>query len=217
MRRVYDRGSVGKCTDRRKRTTWPRWTSGVQMATNRTPDNWWSVVGRGIPVAGASWKLARSAGASRSRRMGSVASRARSGAARTAGITHRAARSGRPSRPLGSAGSHRARGRRAGAGRGAAPGHRPAPGGGPPDGAARRATPRRAGSRGPRPERVEELLDFLEGPADGAYLLVRDADGLASERSAGRAPGAPAAERLRRRPPRAAGRCARFARGAFAT
>jgi hypothetical protein len=38
------------------------------------------------------------------------------------------------------------------------------------------------------PERVEELLDFLEGPADGAYLLVRDADGLASERSlAGRA------------------------------
>ena len=33
------------------------------------------------------------------------------------------------------------------------------------------------------PERVEELLDFLEGPADGAYLLVRDADGLASERS----------------------------------
>jgi hypothetical protein len=33
------------------------------------------------------------------------------------------------------------------------------------------------------PGRVDELLDFLEGPADGAYLLVRDADGLASERS----------------------------------
>ncbi len=33
------------------------------------------------------------------------------------------------------------------------------------------------------PERVEELLDFLEGPADGAYLLVRESGGLASERS----------------------------------
>ena len=33
------------------------------------------------------------------------------------------------------------------------------------------------------PERVEELLDFLEGPAGGAYLLVRDSDGLVSERS----------------------------------
>ena len=33
------------------------------------------------------------------------------------------------------------------------------------------------------PERVEELLDFLQSPADGAYLLVRDEGGLLSERS----------------------------------
>ncbi len=33
------------------------------------------------------------------------------------------------------------------------------------------------------PERVAELVDFLESPADGAYLLVRDESGLLSERS----------------------------------
>jgi hypothetical protein len=33
------------------------------------------------------------------------------------------------------------------------------------------------------PARVEEILAFLEGEADGAYLLVRDEDGLISERS----------------------------------
>ncbi len=33
------------------------------------------------------------------------------------------------------------------------------------------------------PERVEELLDFLESPVDGAYLLVRDESGLLTERS----------------------------------
>jgi len=33
------------------------------------------------------------------------------------------------------------------------------------------------------PERVAELLEFLESPADGAYLLVRDESGLLSERS----------------------------------
>ncbi len=33
------------------------------------------------------------------------------------------------------------------------------------------------------PERVAELLDFLESPSDGAYLLVRDESGLLSERS----------------------------------
>jgi hypothetical protein len=33
------------------------------------------------------------------------------------------------------------------------------------------------------PERAAELLDFLESPADGAYLLVRDESGLLSERS----------------------------------
>lgn len=33
------------------------------------------------------------------------------------------------------------------------------------------------------PERVEELLDFLESPSDGAYLLVRDESGLLTERS----------------------------------
>lgn len=33
------------------------------------------------------------------------------------------------------------------------------------------------------PERLEELLDFLESPADGAYLFVRDESGLLTERS----------------------------------
>jgi hypothetical protein len=33
------------------------------------------------------------------------------------------------------------------------------------------------------PERVDELLEFLESPADGAYLLVRDESGLLTERS----------------------------------
>lgn len=33
------------------------------------------------------------------------------------------------------------------------------------------------------PERVAELVEFLESPADGAYLLVRDENGLLSERS----------------------------------
>lgn len=33
------------------------------------------------------------------------------------------------------------------------------------------------------PERVDELIEFLESPADGAYLLVRDEGGLLSERS----------------------------------
>lgn len=33
------------------------------------------------------------------------------------------------------------------------------------------------------PEKVAELLDFLEASADGAYLLVRDEGGLLSERS----------------------------------
>ncbi len=32
-------------------------------------------------------------------------------------------------------------------------------------------------------ERVAELLEFLESPNDGAYLLVRDESGLLSERS----------------------------------
>jgi hypothetical protein len=44
------------------------------------------------------------------------------------------------------------------------------------------------------PERVEELLDFLESPAAGAYLLVRDTDGLMTERSVAEPP-----ERRRRR------------------
>ncbi len=39
------------------------------------------------------------------------------------------------------------------------------------------------------PERAEELLDFLESPADGAYLLVRDESGLLSERSISERPG----------------------------
>lgn len=33
------------------------------------------------------------------------------------------------------------------------------------------------------PERAAELVEFLESPADGAYLLVRDENGLLSERS----------------------------------
>lgn len=33
------------------------------------------------------------------------------------------------------------------------------------------------------PERAAELVEFLESPADGAYLLVRDESGLLSERS----------------------------------
>ncbi len=33
------------------------------------------------------------------------------------------------------------------------------------------------------PEKVAELIEFLEAPADGAYLLVRDEGGLLSERS----------------------------------
>jgi len=32
-------------------------------------------------------------------------------------------------------------------------------------------------------ERAEELVEFLESPTDGAYLLVRDENGLLSERS----------------------------------
>jgi hypothetical protein len=32
-------------------------------------------------------------------------------------------------------------------------------------------------------EKVAELIEFLEAPADGAYLLVRDEGGLLSERS----------------------------------
>ncbi len=32
-------------------------------------------------------------------------------------------------------------------------------------------------------EKVNELLEFLQSPADGAYLLVRDEGGLLSERS----------------------------------
>lgn len=64
-----------------------------------------------------------------------------------------------------------------------------------PDGADRRATPERRVERvaldtaarrladALGPERVEELLEFLESPADGAYLLVRDETGLLTERS----------------------------------
>lgn len=33
------------------------------------------------------------------------------------------------------------------------------------------------------PERVAELIEFLESAADGAYLLVRDESGLLTERS----------------------------------
>ena len=38
------------------------------------------------------------------------------------------------------------------------------------------------------PERVAELIDFLESPDDGAYLLVRDESGLLSERSVSERP-----------------------------
>jgi hypothetical protein len=38
------------------------------------------------------------------------------------------------------------------------------------------------------PARVEELLDFLESPADGAFLLVKDEAGLLSERSVSERP-----------------------------
>ncbi|WP_217913410.1 hypothetical protein [Miltoncostaea marina] len=41
------------------------------------------------------------------------------------------------------------------------------------------------------PEKVEELIEFLEGPSHGAYLLVRDEAGIMSERSVS----GPAAER----------------------
>jgi hypothetical protein len=33
------------------------------------------------------------------------------------------------------------------------------------------------------PEKVEELIEFLEGPSHGAYLLVRDEAGLLTEHS----------------------------------
>lgn len=45
------------------------------------------------------------------------------------------------------------------------------------------------------PEKAAELLDFLESPADGAYLLVRDESGLLSERSVSERPA-----RRRRKP-----------------
>lgn len=38
------------------------------------------------------------------------------------------------------------------------------------------------------PERAAELVEFLESPADGAYLLVRDENGLLSERSTSERP-----------------------------
>ena len=58
-------------------------------------------------------------------------------------------------------------------------------------GAAARAAdePGPAPGRGPRPERAEELLEFLESPADGAYVLVRDETGLLGERSISERPG----------------------------
>lgn len=37
-------------------------------------------------------------------------------------------------------------------------------------------------------ERVEELISFLASPDDGAYLLVRDQNGLVSERSVSERP-----------------------------
>jgi hypothetical protein len=37
-------------------------------------------------------------------------------------------------------------------------------------------------------ERTAELIEFLEAPADGAYLLVRDEGGLLSERSVSERP-----------------------------
>ncbi len=37
-------------------------------------------------------------------------------------------------------------------------------------------------------ERAEEMLDFLESPDDGAYLLVRDESGILSERSVSQRP-----------------------------
>ena len=89
-----------------------------------------------------------------------------------------------PSRPLGSAAGHRASDageradsdeRRIGIERRSAPDRRAGR-------AARDAAAHRL-SEALGPQRVEELLDFLEGPADGAYLLVRDSAGLASERS----------------------------------
>ena len=94
-----------------------------------------------------------------------------------------------PSRPLGSAGSHRAseaadraeaEERRLGVDRRLAADRRAGR-------AARDAAALRL-AEALGPERVEELLDFLEGPADGAYLLVRDADGLTSERSVAESP-----------------------------
>jgi len=94
-----------------------------------------------------------------------------------------------PSRPLGSGVSHRASGaaerveaeeRRLGIERRSAADRRAGR-------AARDAAAHRL-SEALGPERVEELLDFLEGPADGAYLLVRGSDGLASERSVAQRP-----------------------------
>jgi len=38
------------------------------------------------------------------------------------------------------------------------------------------------------PARVEELLDFLESPADGAFLLVKDETALLTERSVSERP-----------------------------
>jgi hypothetical protein len=38
------------------------------------------------------------------------------------------------------------------------------------------------------PARVEELLDFLDSPADGAFLMVKDEAGLLTERSVSERP-----------------------------
>lgn len=88
-----------------------------------------------------------------------------------------------PSRPLGSA-SPAARSGTNGGDRSTAPltdgdGTRPDAGG---DWSAQEAAGLRL-AEALGPEKVEELIEFLESPADGAYLLVRDETGLLSERS----------------------------------
>src|SRR5690606_11066360 len=91
-----------------------------------------------------------------------------------------------PSRPLGSgsrpAAPAPATGNVVAAGSDGRPVAAPIPAGSAVDGAAHRLAERLG------PERVEELLAFLESPADGAYLLVRDAGALLSERSISQPP-----------------------------
>ena len=191
--------SLGKCGHCRNLGVRPPGLRKSEMATNGTPDNRWSGPARD-PVAGAPMET-RSV--SRCVAIAAHGKRCQQSPFRGQPLLLASHPEPQDLGPEPAAGRGRAgiastrsgRARRAEERRRASSGGRRADRSGGVGGPGGRALRRLSEVLGP--ERVEELLDFLEGPAEGAYLHRARARAACSPSAASPSAGAPAPDRLR--------------------